>query len=178
MVDDVAEMAERHGRQLSRIAELATSLAEQLHADAMAATDPDGRARSAAAFHRIARAVRQTVALEARLLRERKALLREELAEARRREDARVSARKAKVRAGVVRLIWTEHEQDDAEALEAELDERLDEHLVLDADFPDAPIEVLIARLAADLGLTPSEVADLPAAPHAAAPGASLTDSS
>ena len=178
MVDDVTEMAERHGRLLGRIAELATSLAEQLHADAMAAAEPEGRARSAAAFHRIARSVRQTVALEARLLRERRGLRREDAAEVQRRDDARVSARKAQVRAGVVRLIWSEHEKDEAEELEGEVDERLDEQAVLDDDFWEAPIEVLVARLAAELGLTPPEPATLPAAPNGAGVHALPPDSS
>ena len=157
MSDDVAEMAERHGRLLGRIAEMASSLAEALHADAMAAETPEARATSATAFHRMARSLRQTLAIEMRLLRERKALTREDAAEVQRREDVRASARKAQVRAGVVRLIWSEREKDDAEELEREVDERLGEQALLDDDFANAPIAVLVARLATELGLIPPD---------------------
>jgi len=54
-MSDGADLKERHGRMLARISELAMSLAEQVHADAMAAEDPEVRAQLATVFHRVSR---------------------------------------------------------------------------------------------------------------------------
>src|SRR5205085_9794530 len=68
-MEATADMQTRHAAILGRLAELGMDLAEQLHADACAAETPAERGQIAATFHRISRSVRQTLALEARLLR-------------------------------------------------------------------------------------------------------------
>src|SRR5688572_17316815 len=98
-------MADRHGRILARLGELGLSLAEDLHRDAAAAETPEARALSAVAFHRIGRGLRQTLALEARLVREARQAEREDAAHARKDRDRAGAERQAQVRATVERLI-------------------------------------------------------------------------
>jgi hypothetical protein len=70
---DAVEMAERHGRMLGRLSELGMSLAEGMHAQvatAMEAGDPKAVAELTLTFHRVSRSVRQSIALEAKLVRD------------------------------------------------------------------------------------------------------------
>jgi hypothetical protein len=153
-------MMERHARGLAELTELGLSLARDLHACALAEPDPKTKGDTALAFHRVSRSVRQSMALEARLKRDLTRQDREARAEAVQATETRVRNRKAQVRAAVERLIWTEAESDEeAERLVDELGEHLDE-AALDQDFADAPVEVHIARLRADLGL--SDAAAIP----------------
>jgi hypothetical protein len=148
-----AEMTERHARGLVELTELGLSLARDLHACALAEPDPRTKAETALAFHRVSRSVRQSMALEARLKRDLAQQDREARAEAVQATETRVRNRKAQVRAAVERLIWTEAESDEeAERLVDDLGEQLDE-AALHEGFADAPVEVHIARLRADLGL-------------------------
>jgi hypothetical protein len=164
-MDKSAEMAERHGRILSELAELALSLARDLHRRATTADTPEAVADLGLAFHRIARSVRQTVALEAKLERDRDRATREDRVETTRRAQAVAGLRKAQVRAAVARAIWTEAEGDEAENLLDDLDDRLDSEIVAD-DLTEAAVEIHIARLCAQLGVTPPRAvaSDLPAA--------------
>jgi hypothetical protein len=98
-------------------------------------------------FARIARAVRQTFALEARLAEERRTA---EVATAARR----VERRKTKVRTAVERVLDAEADESDAENLFYDLTERLETDYD-DADFADRPIGELVARICRDLGVTP-----------------------
>ena len=158
-----AEMMERHARGLAELTELGLSLARDLHACALAEPDPKTKAEAALAFHRVSRSVRQSMALEARLKRDLTRQDQEARAEAARSEDARVRSRKAQVRAAVERLIWTEAENDEeAERLIDELGEHLDEAALYEG-FADHPVEIHIARLRADLGL--SNAAETPGQP-------------
>lgn len=154
-----AEMTERHARGLAELTELGLSLARDLHACALAEPDPRTKAETALAFHRVSRSVRQSMALEARLKRDLMRDDREARAEAVQAAEALVRTRKAQVRAAVERLIWTEAENDEeAERLIDQLGEHLDE-AALHQGFADDPVEVHIARLRAELGLS-SEAAD------------------
>jgi len=145
---------ERHARGLAELTELGLSLARDLHACALAEPDPKTKADTALAFHRVSRSARQSMALEARLKRDLTRQEREARAEAVQAAETRVHVRKAQVRAAVERLIWTEAESDEeAERLVDELGERLDED-ALHQGFADHPVEVHIARLRADLGLS------------------------
>ena len=147
------DMAERHGRILGRLSELGLALAEAAQERALCAeTTPEVRDLTLA-FHRAARSVRQTLALEAKLERDRRRQDREDDALAVRRARDAAQTRKARVRLAVERLVWTEADEDEAENLLADLDDRLEEAAYGD-DFADQPIEALIERIAADLGLT------------------------
>jgi len=56
----------------------------------------------------------------------------------------------------VTRLIWDEHDGDEAVALLQDLTERLDE-LADEPDFLDRPVEILIERIRRELGLVDDE---------------------
>ena len=149
---DSAEMAERHARVLAELSELGLTLARDLQARALVAETPEDAAGLANAFHRISRSVRQTLALEARLERDRKRAEREDFAEAQRQDRARVEKRSDQVRASVERLIWTEYEEDEAERLIDDLGDLLAEEALYDG-FTADPVEAHIARICEDLGL-------------------------
>jgi len=107
-------------------------------------------------FSRIARAVRQTLALEARLEEEHQARARKAAFE---REQAAVRAahapvveRSAIVRRAVVQAIEADADEDDFEQLFDQLDERLDDREA-DEDYLDRPLGELVARICQDLGV-------------------------
>lgn len=152
MIDQI-EMTARHARGLAELSELGLSLARDLHGCALAEPEPKAKADAALAFHRISRSVRQSMALEAKLVRDLKRQEQEVRAETAPHDEARRHARKARVAAEVERLIWTEAEDDEtAERVVEKLSGRLDEEVLLEG-FGSDPIEAHIARLRADLGL-------------------------
>ena len=158
---DAAEMMQRHGRTLARLTELGLALAERTQAQAVAALDaedPEAAADLGLTFHRISRSVRQSIALEAKLVRDAARAEREAADEAERkrtailRDPVAMVRRKAAVREAIERLIWTEREGEEAEELLDLLETRLapgglDDEVYLE------PLEDHIARLCADLGL-------------------------
>lgn len=169
-----AEMAERHSRILSELAELGLSLARSLHERAVAAEDEEVAADLTLAFQRTSRSVRQTLALEAKLERDRlkEAQLRRD-EDARRREDAArvkeplIRERKAVLRDRLDALVWSEAEREaeDSEAeealigfIETELDAYLEEAALSD-DFLKDSIESQVARICAELELRAPAVA-------------------
>ncbi|MDB5464527.1 MAG: hypothetical protein JWP23_2916 [Phenylobacterium sp.] len=146
--------AERHLRMLQELAEIGMDLARsvQRQAHGQAATD-HGAADLGLVFSRIARAVRQTVALEAKLAEDRQKTQAERapLTVADRWRSAR---RKRQVKEIVAEAIGSEVGEFDVERLFDDLDERLadgDE----EADFAERPIGELVARICRDLGVTP-----------------------
>jgi len=147
------DMAERHGRQLARFAELSLTLAEDVHAAAAAAPEPDEKARLAEAFHRLGRALRQTIAWEARLVRDRARDLKAAEADAAEAGAKAVRRRQEQVRADVERQIYCELDPAEAHAWLADFDERLETEALYDG-FTDESVEDHIARLSANLGLT------------------------
>lgn len=153
------DMAERHGRMLARYAELSLSLAEDVHAAAVAAEDPDQKARLANGFHKLGRAMRQSIALEARFVRDRDRDQRAASLDAADAARVAVARRQDQVRAAVERQIYCEVEPCDAPAWLADLNERLEEEALYDGTDHE-PVEAHIARLAADLGLTGEAVRD------------------
>jgi hypothetical protein len=154
-MSDPVDMAERHGRILNRLAELGLSLAEDLHACALAAETPKDKAELGLAFHRTSRSVRQTLALEAKLERDRHRQGREDRADAVRERQTLVGLRKAQVKAAVEWAIWSEVEGDEAERLVDDLEDFLDEEALCD-DFTQSPLDAHIARIRTDLGLSPT----------------------
>jgi hypothetical protein len=127
-----ATTEDRHGRILAELAGLSLELARDLQARATAAESGEEAARLASAFHQVSRGLRQTLALELKVIRFRGELAREaqaaEAAEVRRRvavRDAAVEARRWEVASQVRPLIWTEREDELSDAKRAEA-ERLD----------------------------------------------------
>jgi hypothetical protein len=161
------EMAERHGRILAELSELSLALAHKLQGEAMAAETPQAAAELGRAFHSVARTVRQTLALEAKMARDRRAEARWERAhpeplppdEARR--AWRLTNRRERVCEPVTCAIWHEHE-DDEEAREDLID-----RLVLrmgalreSGELETRPAIELIDRLCEELGLDPESCWD------------------
>jgi hypothetical protein len=147
------DMAERHDAALIELADLGMSLARDLHARALAA-DNDGAGDLALAFHRISRSVRQTLALEARLKRERTLADREAAQIAARERLDRVQKKRAQLRDAVAPLVWTEVEGDEDEYEDLlEQAEALAFKVSEDDDFLDIPMDACLARIRVDLGL-------------------------
>jgi hypothetical protein len=148
-----ANMAQRHGQVLAELSALGLELARDLQARALAADDVAVAADLGRAFHSVSRSVRQTLALEAKLQRDRQRQDREDRAETVRAEDARRQRRKAQVHAAVERCVWNEADGSEAERLLDDLDDWLDAELLSD-DLPDETLDAHIARICADLGVT------------------------
>jgi hypothetical protein len=148
------DMAERHGKALTELAELGMTLARDLHARALAAKDATSAGDLALAFHRISRSVRQTMALEARLDREHRLVLREAAQAAARERLDRVQKKRSILRDAMAPLVWTEAEgdEDDYEALLEQV-EAFVFKISNEDDFLDIPIEACIARIRIDFGL-------------------------
>ncbi|MDB5496265.1 MAG: hypothetical protein JWP28_296 [Phenylobacterium sp.] len=145
------ERAERHLTTLQELAEIGMDLARDVRAKAL---DP-APAEPACAdfglmFSRIARAVRQTLALEARLAEDRDARDRRTQAEHARRRGLQ---RKAVVRQVVEQAIGAEADGTDREDLLGDLHERFEYEDEL--RFADRPISEHVARICRDLGVTP-----------------------
>ena len=162
------EEAERTGRHLGMLAELAEigmrrareverrALAEEPRRDAL----PD-RARLNSAemdwglvFARIARAVRQTVALEAKLAadaQEQATVARASQAAAERKRTRQI---KQQVRLLAEEAIGAEADGREAENLRLDLAERLDDPDI-EAELGRRPIGVIFAGICRDLGITP-----------------------
>jgi hypothetical protein len=147
-----ATLTDRHAPILAELAEMGLSLARAVHEKALAAETPAELAEMTMAFHRISRSVRQTLALEAKLERDRARLEREVRAEAVRDHGHAVLRRRNQVRVAVERLVWTEAEGLEAERLIDELDDILEEEVLSDG-FLAEPVEAHIERIRADLGL-------------------------
>ena len=67
-----ADMSERHGYGLMRLAEMAGKLVEQAYHRAIVADTPDEKAQAALVFDRLGRGFRLTLMLEARMAREQR----------------------------------------------------------------------------------------------------------
>jgi len=156
---------------LAELAQVCLASARDLQARQLAATDDEAAARLGQTLHRVARSVRQTAALRARLARERVKGAREDRQDEAARHTARVQTRKTQIKLAVERVIWDEYEAAEADDLLYELQDVLDIESVGD-DFIDTPLDVQVERMKATLGLT----APAPCAVEAAAPSAPTPD--
>jgi hypothetical protein len=144
-------LLDRQLRLLGDLAEIGLELARAVEAEARG---PEADVQAAVlAYSRIARAVRQTVMLQSRLIRELQAEERGEAAQA-----ATLRARRAEVKQRLSRIfrraIEAEHDQPERiERLRAEAAERLEDELV--RDLLDRPVAEIIADICRDLGLSP-----------------------
>jgi hypothetical protein len=154
--DPAAARTERHLRTLAELAEIGMDLAREVRRQALDETaDAPPAGELALTFSRIARAVRQTVALEAKLAEPPQPgqAERPPLGVSDRWRSAR---RKRQVKQIVGQIIEAVTDTDfQADRLFAERDERLDDGDDEDADFAERPIGELVARICRDLGVTP-----------------------
>ena len=153
-VDTEADMSERHARGLARLAEVCLAQAEALHERVLTADDAKDAADWGLAFQRAARSYRQTIALEARLVRERRLADREIRDDAAKQRSAQIHKRRAQVQSALNQLIWTEYDRPEAEALEMVVDDRLDAEELADA-FTTEPLEAQVERIRKSIGLAP-----------------------
>jgi hypothetical protein len=148
--DPAVARTERHLRMLAELGEIGMDLAREVRRQAL---DRTGEAPPAAdlalTFSRIARAVRQTVALEAKLAEGPSERARLSVA-----DRWRSARRKRQVKEIVAAVIDDEAGEYDVDGLHEQLQERLDDGDE-EADFADRPIGELVARICRDLGVTP-----------------------
>jgi hypothetical protein len=160
MATSAEDMAARQGGMLAELAELTLDAARILHGRLGEAQTPAEARDLGLAFQRVSRSLRQTLMLEARLAKDRRAAEREdEAAGARARED-QVQTRKFKVRQAVSREVLDACEdEEEAEPLLEELEACLDDY-VRGHDFEASSLEELVAILCRDLGLDDDEDPD------------------
>lgn len=171
---DATDSQARAEAILGELAELGLMLARDLAAQARACEDPADTERLVTAFNKTSRAVRLTLALEAKLRRDRARDAREETQAQRRVEaenhkaalDRAIEQRrqvppspaerhKARVAGLLNRLIWNESEGDeeDYEVLRDDLSARLDEAALCEG-FLETPVVALAQAIGSDMGLT------------------------
>jgi len=155
------DILDRRERAIAVLTEQGLELCADLKDAALMTEDLHAKAELALAFQRVGRAVRQGLALEAKLLWGEGRLEREQERERTQTLEAEGRAARdektTKVRSGVHRLIWTEGEREELDALEIdELIERTDKLIDFDAAtgaLQDEPLDAAITRLAREVGL-------------------------
>jgi hypothetical protein len=170
----------RSEAMLGELAELGLMVARELAVRLRGSEDAGETVALAGAFHKASRAVRLTLALDAKLDRDaaRDAAMAAKDAQAQAQADAAAEAaepRRADLRAAAARrpsgrieapgdpvldllsrIIWNEAEGDeeDYEALFEDFDARLDK-ATLRPEFADLPVEAVAWRVITDMGLSP-----------------------
>jgi hypothetical protein len=155
---------------LARLAACDLSAAERVHGRLMAAEEASEVAELGRTYQRLARSLRQTLALKAKLKGERDAAAAKDAAPAPAGGVA-VARRLREVRQAVTRVIWNEAEREDA----ADYEEALDELLTDERLRGGVCVETLddqVARVCLELGLSPDgaerwrELSDAPEEPR------------
>lgn len=147
-------MRERHGRVLAELAETGMVMVRRLSEAMLRTDDVQTRAQLGLAYHRVSRAVRQTMALEFRLMQEPR-----DIAPARPAPPPEPRPA-APPRLRAERTGWDEYERDDSNEAFEDLDALLDaEHLDLDAAHE--AVETCIAHIRRDLDVDPTLTARL-----------------
>jgi hypothetical protein len=140
-----SDMRERHGRVLAELAEVGMVMVRRLGEAMLKVADIQVQAQIGLAFHRVSRAVRQTMALEFRLAQ---AAHRDAVA-VQPPSPARASA-SAPPRPTAERVGWNEYERADSDEPLDALDELLEAE-DLDAEAVHEAVETTMARLRRDL---------------------------
>ena len=145
--------AARQDRILAELSELGLALARDLQACALAADDVAVKSELSLGFQRASRAVRQALALEAKLERDRQRDARDVQADAIQVREDRGERRKAQVRFAVKRCVLDVYDGFDADNLLSDLEERLEEDGLHDLFAGEDDIDVHIARLCEELSV-------------------------
>jgi hypothetical protein len=157
MLAELAEIGMKLARAVERQA-LDQAVPEEADTPQAGAPDRSGGGDLALVFSRIARAVRQTVALEAKLAEDRRALHQSVEAEQAQRAATLARERKARQKARVKRIIEqaidAEADGSDREDLLGDLDERLEDEDLF-ADYDERPFGEIVARICRDIGIAP-----------------------
>ncbi|MET0271564.1 MAG: hypothetical protein ABW360_01095 [Phenylobacterium sp.] len=147
------DSSDRDEAMLAELAELDLALARRVHAFAMAAEDPEQVGALARGYQRVARSLRQTLALKAKLTSDRAADRRANPPPAPRYDAARAARRQDELRVAMRRVIWKEAEDERADWLFDLLEDRLADH-GRRADFGVRPLDEHVLDLCADFSLT------------------------
>ena len=169
-----AEWNMRRRRRLDELAEIGTDLARMLRQQANAAQwlGTEGPVM----FERLARAVRQTTALEAKFETDHQKRERQSAADIQQTRKRQ----KRQVRRRVEAAIKSDADPSNAERLRLDLHERLDDPDI-EAEFGNRSIGEIVAAICQDLGLTPDssawpdELLEMDDAPRDRENGATLT---
>ena len=154
--------------QLARLAALDLAAVDEVHGRLMAAEDGAAVADLGRTYQRLARSLRQTLALNARLKRERERALREAAENPRPSKPpggVAIARRIREVRQAMHRIIWNEYERE-PETFDDDVYESLAHDMemtvtreCMTASFCDEPLDDHIARLCLSLEL-PAELAE------------------
>jgi hypothetical protein len=154
---------------LARLAACDLSAAERVHGRLMAAEEAAEVAELGRTYQRLARSLRQTLALKAKLKREREAAARDTAPTP--TGGVAVARRLREARQAVMRVIWNEAEREEAPDYEDSLDELLSVEC-LDGGFCVETLDDHVARVCLELGLSPQgaerwrDLADPPEEPR------------
>ena len=150
------DMRERHGRVLAELAEAGMVMVRRLGEAMLEADDIQTQAQLGLTFHRVSRAVRQTVALEFRLAQDARREERGIAAPVRAARPAEATpAPTPPPRLRAERTSWDEYESDDSDELLDELDALLETE-DFDLEAADEAVETCIARIRRDLDVDPA----------------------
>jgi len=152
-VYEVATANQRRLTVLAELSQLGLTLARDLQGRVLAVGNAAEACDLGLAFQRTARAVRQAVALEARLERDAARLREDDRKAAAEQAADRVEHRKSQARAAIERAARADYSENEVEDLLDDLDMRLEEAALLDDGFAEIPVEALITRLQAELGM-------------------------
>jgi hypothetical protein len=146
---------DRDEEMLARLAEFDLAAAERVHGRLMAAEEASELAELGRTYQRLARSLRQTLALKAKLKREREAAAKDAPKDAPAPPGGVAVARRLReVRQAVTRVIWNEAEREDAAFYEESLDDVLAVEM-LRGSFCAEPLDDHVARICLALDLSP-----------------------
>jgi hypothetical protein len=159
------EAPDRDEEMLARLAEFDLAAAEKVHGRLMAAEDAAEIAELGRTYQRVARSLRQTLALKAKLKRDREAAPKTAPPST---GPVAVARRVRELREAVCRVIWNEAEEPDhATFMEEALEELIADEMRRDG-FCAEPLDDHVARACLALGYTIDAAErwrDLPNAP-------------
>ncbi|MGO1078900.1 hypothetical protein [Inquilinus sp. CA228] len=156
------ERAERAARMLDRFAEMAMEQAEAMHQATLAAAEAGDAAAAkelSLIFDRAGRSLRRSLALQARLARERLEMADRKAAHARDRAEEKTQRRRQVARAVAGSIAGDDGvDAEKGERLTAEMWERLVEDEDIDAELAvlDHPLEEIVIHLCRDIGIRPN----------------------
>jgi len=106
-----ADIADRDEQMLARLAELDLAAAERAHVRLMTAEDAHEIADLGRTYQRLARSLRQTLALKVKLKREREQAQKDPQVTPAKPSGMAIARRIGELRDGVLRVIWNEAEE-------------------------------------------------------------------
>lgn len=167
---------ERIDAMLSAVAEICMAAVEETGGRLKAAADDEAFERGSRSLQVSCRNLRQTIAMKERFDREQARVAVERRREgeveakaAKRLHDEAVGRHRSRLRIHFERVLWREYEEDDAQEIFDDVNERLFE-LAGEATFLDTPFETLVTLVTDEFEIGSAREPDEPAAPEVEAP--------